>query len=130
MIRSGIEWAKLARRFGLPVGKHILADAFNAQLPGAVTSRRGKVPWDGVCARGYALHGDSIVKEIERASGPLEAVGLDVGWLIKRVARLADGHIRTSNKGNRGDKEVIAAYALATWLRGWGIERVSDCLWS
>jgi hypothetical protein len=57
LVRCGISWTRLSARLGRRRGKSILADAFAAELPGAVTGRRGKVPWDGVCARGYALHG-------------------------------------------------------------------------
>lgn len=123
----GLSWARLSARLGLRRGKSILADAFAAELPDAVTGRRGKVPSDGVCARAYAQHADSIVKELEQVRGPLECVGLDVRWLVRRVAQLAGGKQTTSA---REDKEVIAAYALATWLNSWGVEHVSDCNWS
>lgn len=126
-VRCGLAWAKLSACLGLHSGKSILADAFAADLPGAVTGRRGKVPWDGVTSRGYALHADHIVTEIEAVRGPLERVGLDVRWLVKRVAQLADGQKMTSAFD---DKEVIASYALATWLRSWGVEHVADCSWS
>jgi asparagine synthetase B (glutamine-hydrolysing) len=127
LVRCGISWTRLSARLGRRREKSILADAFAAELPGAVTGRRGKVPWDGVCARGYALHGDSIVKEIERVRAPLERLGLDVRWLVRRVARLVGGQ---RSMTARDDREVIAAYALATWLHSWGVERVSDCAWS
>ncbi len=83
--------------------------------------------WDGVCARAYASHADSIVSEIERVAAPLEHIGLDVGWLVRRVAQLASWEKTAFGKD---DKEVFAAYAVATWLRSWGVERVSDCSWS
>jgi hypothetical protein len=125
--RCGLSWAKVSARLGIRQGKGILSDAFVAELPAAVTGRRGKVSWDGVCARAYAAHGDSIVSEIERVAAPLEHIGLDVGWLIMRVAELASWEKTMFGKD---DKEVFAVYALATWLRSWGVERVSDCTWS
>ena len=104
-----------------------MADAFAADLPEAVTGRKGKVPWDGVTSRAYARHADAIVTEIERVSGPLGRLGLDMRWLARRVTQLADGHKTTSA---RDDKEVICAYTVATWLRSWGVEHVADCCWS
>ena len=92
-----------------------------------MTARQGKVPWNGVTSRAYALHADSIAAEIERVRGPLEFLGLDVRWLVRRVVQLAGGQ-RTSSA--RHDKEVIASYALATWLYSWGVEHVADCRWS
>jgi hypothetical protein len=124
-VRCGLSWARLSARLGLPPNKTILAEAF--ALPRAVTSRRGKVPWDGASARAYTQHGDSIVTEIERVRAPLERLGLDVRWLVRRVAQLVGGQ-KTTSAGD--DKEVIAGYALATWLRSWGVEQVSDCSWS
>ena len=126
MIQGGLAWASLSRRLGAHEGKQILVDAFAEQLPNAVVSRRGKVCWDGVCARAYALHGHSIVNEIERVRGPLERAGLDVPWLTQRVGKLA--RWETSTFG-RDDREVFAVYALATWLHSWGIEQVSDAVW-
>jgi hypothetical protein len=126
-VRCGLSWARLSTRLGLQPSKSILAEAFAAELPQAVTGRRGKVPWDGVSARAYALHGDSIATELERVAGPLHLLGLDVRWLVRRVAQLAGGQ-KTTSAGD--DKEVIAAYALATWLRSWGVERASECGWS
>jgi asparagine synthetase B (glutamine-hydrolysing) len=127
MVRCGMSWASLSRRLGLCQGKMILADAFALEFPDVVTGRRGKVCWDGVSARAYALHANSIVNEIEMVRGPLEYLGLDIRWLIRRIEQLAGWE---KAKFDRDDKEVFAVYALATWLRSWGIERVSDCGWS
>lgn len=63
---------------------------------------------------------------LEGSRGGLGQVGLDVPWLVKRVRQLAEGSTSTSD--NR-DKEVIASYALATWLHSWGVERMKDCKW-
>ena len=125
-VRAGLAAARLSARLGAPEGKRILAEAFAPELPSAVTARRGKVPWDGVVARAYAQHGSAIATEIEAARGPLECVGVDMRWLGKRVEELASGRRSTTAKD---DREVIAAYALAMWLRSWGVQRVSDCGW-
>jgi hypothetical protein len=127
MVCCGLSWARLSARLGVHQGKKILADAFASELPDAVAGRRGKVCWDGVCARAYALHGNSIINEIELARGPLEHIGLDVRWLVRRIAQLASWQRTTFG---RDDREVFAVYGLATWLRSWGVERVSDCSWS
>jgi hypothetical protein len=125
-VRCGIAWSKLSARRGTPIEKSILEDAFAADLPTAVTGRRGKVPWDGVSSRAYAAHGAHIAAEIERISGPLEQLGLEVRWLLRRVAELTQGRKASSD---REDKEVIGSYAVATWLRAWGVEHVTDCAW-
>jgi len=127
MILCGLSWARLSARRGVREGKRILADAFAAELPHAVTGRRSKVSWDGVCARAYGQHGEAIRNELEISSAPLEHIGLDVSWLVKRTKELARWEKTTFGKD---DRELFAAYALAAWLRSWGIERVSDCSWS
>ena len=127
MVKCGLAWSRLSARLGLPPNKGILTEAFATELPSAVTGRRGKVPWDGVSMRAYATHADSIATEIERVSGPIERVGMDARWLVGRVQQLARGQKSTTA---RDDREVIAGYALATWLRSWGVERVSDCGWT
>ncbi|MGA3353994.1 MAG: asparagine synthase C-terminal domain-containing protein [Acidimicrobiales bacterium] len=125
-VRCGLSWARLSARIGTHPGKSILREAFASELPNAVTDRRGKVPWDGVCARGYTEHADAIVGEIERVREPLEFLGVKVRWLRTRVEELAGGRKSTTA---RDDREVIACYALATWLGSWAVERVADCCW-
>lgn len=73
------------------------------------------------------MHANHVVTEIERVRAPLENLGINVKWMVKRVAQLADGQKMTSA---RDDKEVIASYSIATWLHSWGVERVSDCNWA
>jgi len=126
MARCGMFWARLSARDGVIEGKRILAEAFAKELPGVVTGRRAKVSWDGICARSYAQHADSIIDEIERVSAPLEHIGLNARWLVRRVRELARWEKTTFGQD---DKEVFAAYALATWLHSWGVERVRDCGW-
>jgi len=127
LAKCGLSWSRLSANLGLWPAKDILADAFEAELPTEVTRRRGKVSWDGVCARAYAAHGDSIVTEIERVRGPLEQIGIDVRWVTERVGQLARWEKTSFGKD---DKEVFAVCAVATWLRSWGVEQVSDCSWS
>jgi asparagine synthetase B (glutamine-hydrolysing) len=124
--RCGISWSRLSKRTGVRPKKHILADAFAGELPDAVAGRRGKVPWDGVSARGYINHGPTIVAELERAREPLQYLGVRLPWLRSRVTQLASGRKSTTA---REDSEVIACYALAAWLRSWGVERLGDCDW-
>ena len=129
-IRGGLAWARLRARLDIPLSKQILTDAFD--LPEAITHRRGKVPWDGVNTRAYARHAGSIITEIERAREPLERLGVELRWLEKQVTLLVDGRRSTSD---RDDREVIAVYALATWLHSWGsteqptvIGQIEPCL--
>lgn len=126
-IRCALAWAHLPARRGLGSRKQILSDAFASDLPAAVTHRKGKVPFDGVTSRGYTAHEDDILTELDRARSPLERVGLNMRWLNRRVRQLADGSKSTSDLC---DKEVIASYALANWLRSWGILHASHCRWS
>jgi hypothetical protein len=127
MAECGFAWTRMAAQGGARHGKEILADAFRSELPGAVRRRRGKVCWDGVCARAYAMHGRSIIGELERSMNLLDHIGLNVRWLIRRARELVSW--RRTDFGS-DDKEVIGAYALAIWLRRLGIENVTDCDWS
>jgi hypothetical protein len=126
-IRCGMAWARLPWRHSAGSSKQILADAFADTLPGAVIHRRGKVPWDGVSARGYAAHADGIVSELDRVGSLLEHLGLNMRWLNRRVRQLADLSKPTHD---RYDIEVVASYALASWLQSWDILCMSDCEWS
>ncbi len=127
MVRCGIAWARISARLAVRQKKKILMEAFAAELPAAVAGRRGKVSWDGVCARMYAQNGEAIAYEIERVRDPLVHMGVDVRWLTRRVAQLARWERTTFGED---DREVFAVYALATWLHSWGVDRVSDCDWS
>ena len=66
-----MRWARFCAGRGVTEGKRVLADAFAVDLPKAVIGRRGKVSWDGVCARTYAKNADAITRELERASSSL-----------------------------------------------------------
>jgi Asparagine synthase len=126
-IRCGLAWARLPVRDSLRSRKQILSDAFALDLPQAVTHRKGKVPWNGVTSRSYAMHEDDILTELDRVRSPLERVGLNMRWLNRRVRQLADG---SKSSFDLCDKEVIGSCALASWLRSWGILHASDCGWS
>ena len=127
MIRAGLGWAHLSAQLGVREGKKILVEAFADELPEELLVRRSKVSWDGVCARGYAAHGENIIQEIERTASVLEYLGIDHRWIIERVGELARWEI---TRFGETDKEVFAVYALSTWLQSWGIERPSACSWT
>jgi len=112
--------------WGVHEGKKILAEAFYNELPAVVVNRKSKVSWDGICARTYAQHGNAIIEEIENASAPLVQSGFNISWLVKRVGQLSRWE-KTSF--GQDDREVFIAYALATWFRSWGIEKIADCHW-
>jgi asparagine synthetase B (glutamine-hydrolysing) len=126
MARCALEWARLSALSGVREGKKILSEAFQADLPKEIVNRRSKVSWDGVCARGYARHGQEIATLIESAAEPLAHIGIQPGWIVDRVGQLARWERTTFGKD---DKEVFAVYSLAHWLKSWGLERVSGCAW-
>jgi hypothetical protein len=127
MIRCGLRWAQLTRSQGERHSKRILADVFGDELPPAVLGRRGKVCWDGVFARGYALHGDGIREAIEQKRSVFDYLGINVPWLAARVRALSRWQ-RT--RYGPDDGEVFAAYAIAVWLESWGIRQARDRDWS
>ena len=103
--------------------KSILARALADLLPDAVTGRKGKVAYDGVWMRAYAVHGEHIARTIERSAPVLQHIGASPNWLLARVRRLAAW-------APVSDREVLAAYAVAVWLVSWGLERVTDVRWN
>lgn len=126
VVRCGIAWARLSAQQGVHAGKRILAESFADEIPDPILERKSKASWDGVCARAYAQHGDAIASEISRAAPTLEHVGLDVRWLERRVAELASWQ-RT--RFGQDDREVFAAYAVATWLSSWGLADPRGAHW-
>ncbi len=124
--RCGMRWARWCSKSGFNAGKRVLADAFSVELPEVVVARRAKVSWDGVCARSYAQNARLIGDELERSSALLEHVGFDLRWLIRRLNDLAMW--RRSSFG-LDDRELFAAYALATWFSSWQIASVGDVAW-
>jgi hypothetical protein len=91
-------------------------------LPDAVVQRKGKVAYDGVWMRAYAVHGEHIARTLDRASAVLEHIGVSPAWLLRRVRQLAAWQPVS-------DREILGAYGLSAWLISWGIERVSDVAW-
>lgn len=127
VVRCGLAWARHSARRGVIEGKRILADAFEGDLPPSVAGRRSKVAWDGVCARLYHKNGDAI-RAVLGASAPiLEHIGYDARWLDRRV-----GQLQRWERTDFGlaDREVFAAYGVATWLQAWGLSRVADAGWT
>ena len=122
VFRAALSWSRLCATQGRRPDKTILARALGDLLPDAVTGRKGKVAYDGVWMRAYAIHGEHIGNTLERVAGPLEHIGANPAWLFERTRRLADW-------APVSDREVLAAYAVAAWLVSWGIERVSDVAW-
>lgn len=127
MARCGIQWATLKKELGLRQSKAILTEAFGSEMPQAVLSRRDKVPWDGVFARAYAAHGDTILAALDRSSRVLDHLGIDVPWLTRRVRRLSRWECTDFGTD---DRLVFSAYAVATWLQSWGIDHPGEHRWT
>ena len=126
MARCGLQWAMLTRELGEPHSKRILAEAFAQDMPDAVRDRRGKVCWDGVFARAYATHEETILAVFDRNRRVLGHLGIDVRWLTRRVGELARWE-RTTYGADDG--AVFACYGLATWLESWGIRDAAEHEW-
>lgn len=122
LMRAGLAWSAHCRANHVRPDKNILVRAVPDLLPAVVVARRGKVAYDGVWMRGYAKHGRHIGDTIERASSVLEHIGFSPNWLLKRAADLANWQPVEAG-------EVIAGYAVATWLAAWGIDRSSAVTW-
>lgn len=122
MVLCGIAYARWCVEHGFNEGKKIVAEAFSDVLPGAIMRRRGKVSWEGVYARTYQAHEDALGTEFESCQDTLEKIGFDVGWLMRRVRAL--GRLEITDYG-RADREVMSAYALASWLNEKGIQRAT-----
>ena len=122
LFRAGLAWSQFSRERGVRPDKGVLVKAVPELLPAAVVNRRGKVAYDGVWTRAYATNQDHIGATIERAASILEHIGFSPTWLLDRVRALA-GWQPVS------DREVLAGYALSTWLAAWGLTRVSDVSW-
>ena len=83
--------------------------------------------WDGVFARAYAEHADTIMSAFERNQRVLHHLGIDVSWLTRRTRELSRWE---RSKYGPDDGVVFAAYALATWLATWGIQDPSNHQWT
>lgn len=122
VFRAALAWSRHSASQGARPDKSILARACGEWLPAAVLGRKGKVAYDGVWLRAYAVHQEHISRTIEGRAGVLEHIGLSPAWLQRRVRQLADWQ-------PVGDREVIGAYALASWLKAWEVNRVIDVAW-
>ncbi|HEY5374117.1 MAG TPA: asparagine synthase-related protein [Polyangiaceae bacterium] len=122
VVRAARLWSRYCAAKGIRPEKTILERALPGLLPQAVVQRKGKVAYNGVWARAYALHADHIARSFEQAAALLEHVGISPSWLQRRVRQLEAGDATS-------DKEVLAAYALCRWLLAWGFERVGDANW-
>jgi Asparagine synthase len=116
-------WSQWSQSQGARPDKTILIRAVGELLPTAVTERRGKVAYNGVWARSYKASGDHIAATISQSAQVLEHIGLSPGWLLRHAQLLAQG------KGG-AQRDILAAYSLASWLLSWEIERVSDAGWA
>jgi asparagine synthetase B (glutamine-hydrolysing) len=122
VFRSALAWSEWCRSNHIRPDKSILAEAARDLLPSAVLERRGKVAYDGIWMRAYRRHAAHIGNVFDQASASLEHIGISVAWLQRRVRDLADWR-------EVSDREVLASYAIATWLNAWGLERLAQPGW-
>ncbi len=118
----GIMWSTFNTLKANYHDKWILQNAFKDKIPHAISMRKGKAPYDGVWARAYAAHGSDIATELDKVASILNHIGFSTKWLMNRVQQL-------SNWENVSDREILAAYAIATWLASWDIYEVADVRW-
>ena len=122
LFRVAQMWSRWCASQNARPDKTILSHALGHMLPDAVVQRKGKVAYDGVWMRAYAVHGEHIARTLDRASAVLEHIGVSPAWLLRRVRQLAAWQPVS-------DREILGAYGLSAWLISWGIERVSDVAW-
>ena len=122
VFHAALAWSRHCAGHGRGPDKSILAEALPELLPEAVVTRKGKVAYDGVWARAYRQQADHIAAVFDRTSAVLETIGVSPAWLIERVRALADWR-------DVSDREVLAVYAIATWLDSWDIARPGDVSW-
>jgi hypothetical protein len=116
-------WTQFCRRHGVHPNKSIMVDAAGDLLPAEVTGRIGKVPYDGVWQRAYLVHGDHIAETIDEVATVLEHLGVRPAWLLAQTRRLQEWQVSA-------ERDVLAAYAVATWLLGRDVRRPADVSWS
>lgn len=109
LFRAALGWSRWSASRHARPDKSILVQALPDLLPRVVAERKGKVAYDGVWMRAYEVHAGHIMQTLDRASAVLEHVGLSPSWLLRRARQLA-------NWQPVPDREVLATYALATWL--------------
>lgn len=122
VFRSAMAWSLVCARRGVRPDKTVLARALTDYLPVEVVRRRGKVAYDGVWMRAYARNAATIADLFESSAGALRSLGLSPEWLIRRVHELAKWR-------QCSDREVLAAYAVAHWLKSWELHSARDVAW-
>jgi asparagine synthetase B (glutamine-hydrolysing) len=119
VFRAAQQWSRYSQALDIRPDKTILAHALASLLPEAVRKRRGKVAYDGVWMRAYAVHADHIEATIERTASVLAWIGISPKWLTRRVRQLASWQEVT-------DREILGAYAISVWLLSWDLENGKD----
>jgi len=122
VFRSALRWSKLNNSQNTLPDKTILSKALADMLPDEVKERKGKVAYDGIWMRAYAAQCDHIVATFDQCAEVLDYIGISVSWLLRRARDLADWKTES-------DRDLLAAYAVATWLLSWGVEKVNDVPW-
>jgi hypothetical protein len=122
VFRGARAWSSWCATRGVRTDKTVLARALSDYLPGEVVGRRGKVAYDGVWMRAYAHNAAAMANLFEATGSALACIGLSPAWLVRRTRAL--GEWRPVS-----DREVLAAYAIAYWLKSWGIDKASDVAW-
>ncbi|MCM2312825.1 MAG: asparagine synthase C-terminal domain-containing protein [Steroidobacteraceae bacterium] len=123
VFRAALAWSHWYQVRGMRPDKSILADAAHDLLPQAVLQRKGKVAYDGVWMRAYLQHAEHIAGVFEQVGSILAHIGVSPAWLQRRARELGAWQ-------ERSDREVLAAYAIATWLAAWDLRRVEDVDWA
>lgn len=116
LFRAAKDWSALSQSQHARPDKTILQKSMANYLPAAVVNRKGKVAYDGVWARAYAAQCNSIASVIEVSTPVLEQIGLSPRWLQRRIQQLANWQPISA-------RELLAAYALASWICSWELHR-------
>lgn len=122
LFESALDWSHWCRQHQVRPDKSILADAAADLLPDAILTRRGKVAYDGVWMRAYLRNANHIDEAFARVEDTFSYIGIDTKWLRRRCAALAAWQPCS-------DREVLALYAVATWLHAWGLCRPRERTW-
>lgn len=122
LFESALDWSCWCQQYGVCPDKSILAEGAADLLPEAVLTRRGKVAYDGVWMRAYCRNARHIDDVFSLTADTLEHIGIDTRWVRRRSAELADWQARS-------DREILALYAVATWVEAWGLCRPGERTW-
>jgi asparagine synthetase B (glutamine-hydrolysing) len=123
VFQSALAWSRWCQAQGVRPDKSILAEAASDLLPQAILERRGKVAYDGVWMRAYLRHAEHIAQVFEQTGDVLTQLGVSPNWLQRRARELGEW-------ADKSDREVLALYAIATWLLAWGVTRAGDVDWA